>query len=93
MNHTSTVTSKGTITLPASFRRKLGITEGKKVTITLKDDTIQVTPQGGWEDVLQAGDALRAGLRERQVAYDVATLPRRAEKIKIADYKRGLHGK
>ena len=50
MAYSSTVTSKGTITLPASIRKKLGIHEGNKVTIELKGEIIRVRPQAGWDE-------------------------------------------
>lgn len=54
MTYTSTVTSKGTITLPASIRKKLGITQGRKVTFSLHGDTISVKPESGWDEFFAA---------------------------------------
>ncbi len=54
MTYTSTVTSKGTITLPASIRKKLGITPGKVVDIQLRGNTVSVTPQSDWDDFFVA---------------------------------------
>lgn len=50
MTYTSTVTSKGTITLPAPIRRKLGITEGHKVTFHVRGKTVSVRPESGWNE-------------------------------------------
>jgi AbrB family looped-hinge helix DNA binding protein len=59
MIYESTVTSKGTITLPASIRKKLGIVEGKKVRIQLRRGVISVKPESGWEEFFANMDALQ----------------------------------
>ena len=94
MTYSSTVTSKGTITLPASIRKKLGITEGKKVTIELRGDKIEVTQQGGWEGVLAVGEKMREYLRKHGDAdTDIAQLREDADVIKAAEYKKKYFGK
>ncbi|NBB99968.1 MAG: AbrB/MazE/SpoVT family DNA-binding domain-containing protein [Bacteroidetes bacterium] len=40
--HTSTVTQKGQIVIPAPLRRKLGFEQGMKVVITETDDGVVV---------------------------------------------------
>lgn len=88
MTYTSTVTSKGTITLPASIRAKLGITEGKKVTIQLRGDTIEVVPQGGWEEFFAVGEKLRADLKKRGVSVtDIQELRAQADRVKTKEYR------
>ena len=65
--HTSTVTEKGQIVIPASLRRKLGFKKGIKVAISESDGGIRVEPidemyfnryvgllEGGAEDVIEA---------------------------------------
>jgi AbrB family looped-hinge helix DNA binding protein len=42
--HFSSVSPKGQITLPAEFRRELGIEPKDQVAITLVNGTVQVTP-------------------------------------------------
>lgn len=54
MIYESTVTSKGTITLPASIRKKLGIVEGRKVRIQLRAGSISVKPRDGWDEFFAA---------------------------------------
>lgn len=44
MTYTSSVTQKGQITLPKSFRDKLNINTREKVTITFENDYIKITP-------------------------------------------------
>ena len=41
----STVTSKGQITLPVEFRRALGIRAGARVHMRLEDGTIRIDPR------------------------------------------------
>lgn len=50
MTYTSTVTSKGTITIPATIRQRMGIKEGDKVEISLHGNTIVTRLQIGWDD-------------------------------------------
>lgn len=64
MTYSSTVTSKGTITLPASIRKHFGITEGKKVTIQQSGDKIVIVPQSGWEEFFEATE--RIGRKARR---------------------------
>ena len=52
MTYTSTITSKGTITLPAAFRAQLGLKEGDKVELSLSGDSIITKPQSGWDEFL-----------------------------------------
>jgi AbrB family looped-hinge helix DNA binding protein len=42
--HTSTVTQKGQIVIPAPLRRKLGFDRGTKVVIVETDDGVEVRP-------------------------------------------------
>ena len=46
MKYTSTITSKGTITIAAPLRKALGFSPGQKVSLTL-DDNRQVVIGGG----------------------------------------------
>lgn len=53
--HTSTVTSKGTVTIPAQIRKQAGIKPADKVNFTYNDNklTLEKTP-----DITQAFGAL-----------------------------------
>ena len=42
--HTSTITQKGQIVIPATLRRKLGLEQGTKVVITETKDGVVVRP-------------------------------------------------
>lgn len=89
MNYTSTVTSKGTITLPASIRKKLGITPGKEVDISVRGDTITVRQKGSWEEVFAFGDKLKADLKKRGKSLPTSDdeLKRQVDAIKIKEYR------
>lgn len=70
--HTSTVTQKGQIVIPAPLRRKLGFDQGTKVVIVETDDGVEVQPLDDryserFAGVLSGeGNATQALLDERQ---------------------------
>ena len=70
--HTSTVTQKGQIVIPAPLRRKLGFKQGTKVVVIETDDGVEVRPLDAryfeqFAGVLSGeGDATHALLEERQ---------------------------
>lgn len=70
--HTSTVTQKGQIVIPAPLRRKLGFDHGTKVVIVETDDGVEVRPLDDryferFAGVLSGeGEATQALLEERQ---------------------------
>jgi AbrB family looped-hinge helix DNA binding protein len=70
--HTSTVTQKGQIVIPAPLRRKLGFDQGMKVVIVETDDGVEVRPLDDryferFTGVLSGeGEATQALLEERQ---------------------------
>ena len=41
---TSSITSKGQVTIPAQIRKSLELTEGQKVRFSFKDNVITITP-------------------------------------------------
>lgn len=63
MTYLSVVTSKGTITIPSDIRKKLGITAGRKVTLRLRGDAIEVIPQSGWDEFFTATKKIKQGVR------------------------------
>lgn len=70
--HTSTVTQKGQIVIPAPLRRELGFDKGTKVVISETDDGVEVRPLDDryferFAGVLSGeGNATQALLDERQ---------------------------
>ncbi len=43
MTYTTTITSKGQITLPAAFRHKMKITPGQRITLNMKGDALVIS--------------------------------------------------
>ena len=41
---TSSITSKGQVTIPVQIRKSLALTEGQKVRFSFKDNVITITP-------------------------------------------------
>ena len=68
----SSVSPKGQITLPAEVRRQLGVKPKDKVTVTLEDGRVTVTPLGsGIEASYQAIPALKRPITDREMT-DIA---------------------
>lgn len=44
--HLTIITRKGQITIPAEYRRALGLREGDKVAVTLEDGQMRLGPYG-----------------------------------------------
>ena len=61
MSKYSTITSKGTITLPAQFRSLLGLTTGEKVQVPMQGQKIVVERAFDWNDL----DAFREKITSR----------------------------
>jgi AbrB family looped-hinge helix DNA binding protein len=70
--HTSIITRKGQITIPADIRRALSLHEGDKVAFEVEDDRIRITRRGSV--VARTAGALKSDLpmlspaEERQAA-------------------------
>jgi antitoxin PrlF len=43
--HTSTITSKGQVTIPAAMRKRLGLEQGDQVGFIMDDDGIRIVPR------------------------------------------------
>lgn len=72
--YSSTITSKGTVTLPANLRHKLGLNTGGKVTITLSGNNFIIKPQGSWNDFFATRDKIATKSPEKFIARkDLAT--------------------
>ncbi len=55
---TSSITSKGQITIPVQIRKSLALTEGQKVRFSYKDNVITITP--GEEEISSVFGLLKA---------------------------------
>lgn len=80
----STVTSKGTITLPASFRHKANVKAGSKVIIAMQGNSFVVKPLSTWEDFVDIRDTIN---KNRAAAKTKPATNNEIEKAKIAYYK------
>ena len=63
MRYTTTVTSKGTITIAAPLRKALGIKPGQKLFINMTADNKQLVVKAGTN--MQAFQAKRAAITEK----------------------------
>lgn len=59
MEYTSTVTEKGTITLPAGIRRKYSLRKGSKVRILEDEKGILIVPIPRLEDLFGVDPSMR----------------------------------
>jgi AbrB family looped-hinge helix DNA binding protein len=88
LTHSSIVTSKGTITLPASFRRKANIKNGTKVTISMRGNTFIVKPLGTWEDFSTVRDSINEKFK---LSNNKMVTPKDIEQAKTAYYKEKIN--
>lgn len=51
MTYTSVITSKGTVTIPAAFRKQLGLKEGTRVEFANQDGQLFVRPVISWQEM------------------------------------------
>ena len=51
MKTSSTITSKGQITLPAEMRRRLGLKSGERVKFVIKGQELVVSKDNYWEEL------------------------------------------
>ena len=57
MTYSSTITSKGTITLPAEFRKKYNLTQGEKVYITAEQGQLIIKRVPSLEEIRARAEA------------------------------------
>jgi len=62
------MTSKGQITLPASFRKELGLQSGKKIAVSLNNGSITIKPPSSLDEV-------RALMHEEMKAKGTLDIP------------------
>lgn len=62
MSYFTTITSKGQITLPAEVRRKLHISAGQRLKISLRDNEVVVEPP---EDLMVVREQTQAYLKSK----------------------------
>ncbi len=95
MIYNSTVTSKGQMTLPVEFRKKLGIKPGERVTVDLKGDKVIVQKNNWREEV----DKIHAKVAAHMKRHDIkpmsieemeAEIDRAGQAAAIKRYERSL---
>ena len=74
MTYSSTITSKGTITLPSRIRKYMGITTGQKVTIRMRGEAIEVVPQRGWDEFFAATSKIGREARQKVASGEIRPL-------------------
>lgn len=60
MTYTVSITSQGQISIPAPFRRKLGLDKSKKAVVTEKDGKLLIEPV---RDLLDLKGSLKTSIR------------------------------
>ena len=95
MTFSTTITVKGQMTLPAAFRRKLGIKPGERLLVNLKGNTVTVQ-KDDWQASLrkmQAKNRLAMQQRHIPVLNDNElnqAIDRAAEQAAVERYRRSL---
>ncbi|MFL6373146.1 MAG: AbrB/MazE/SpoVT family DNA-binding domain-containing protein [Pyrinomonadaceae bacterium] len=89
MGQSTTVTSKGTITIPSSIRKRLGIVQGRKVQVSIsKDNKIVVDPGVTVDEFEPVREHLVASIPKGKLGLSVPALKKASEEAKIAEYER-----
>lgn len=88
MKYTSTITSKGTITIAAPLRKALGFKSGQKVSLTLNKNR-QVVIGGGTtvSDFEKLRDEITKKIPSHKKGLTGQTLKVAAAKAWVADYR------
>ncbi|MCL5960602.1 MAG: AbrB/MazE/SpoVT family DNA-binding domain-containing protein [Chloroflexi bacterium] len=82
------VQEKGQVTLPAEFRRKLGLKKGDLVAVTETLDGVLITPQE--VIAIKALDRIGDALRERGLSLEGLIEAGRAERLQIIEEEYGI---
>ncbi len=95
MTYSTTLTSKGQMTLPAAFRKKLGLKPGEQVLVEMRGNKVVIQKNNWLEDLRRLQKENRAYMKKRGIqpltdeeldkAIDTA-----AEKAALERYQRSL---
>lgn len=89
MGYSTTVTSKGTVTIPSSIRKRLGIEQGRQVRVSVSEDNkIVLDPGLTLEEFEVVRERLLANIPKEKLGLKGRALKDAIEKAKIAEYKR-----
>ena len=89
MRYSTTVTSKGTITIPSSIRKQFGIEQGRRVHVSVSSDNkIVLDPGITMEQFEAARQRLLASIPRERLGLSGKALKDAVDKAKIKEYKR-----
>lgn len=88
MRYSTTVTSKGTITIPSSIRKHFGIEQGRQIKVSVSSDNkIVLDPGITMEQFEEARKRLLASIPRKRLGLTGKALKEGIEKAKIEAYK------
>ncbi len=89
MAFTTTVTSKGTITLPVSVRRSMNIKTGDRLVVDRRGQTITVKPDAYEEDLMVLRKKAHAHLKSKGLlGMPDEQIMDKANKVRAEEYKK-----
>lgn len=89
MSYSTTVTSKGTITIPSSIRKRFGIEQGRRVQVSISEDNkIVLDPGITLEEFEAVRERLIASIPKEKLGLKGKPLKDAIENAKIAEYRR-----
>ncbi len=95
MTYSTTLTSKGQMTLPAAFRKKLGLKPGEQVLVEMRGDEVIIQKNNWFENLRKVQQENRAAMKQQGIkpfsdeALDKA-IDAAAEKAALDRYQRSL---
>ncbi len=89
VNYKTTVTSKGTITLPSAIRKAFRITPGRKVTVSVNDNgEIVVKPGTTFEEFEELRERIVATIPKHKLGLSGRALKKAIAEARIAEYEK-----
>lgn len=89
MKHTTTVTSKGTITIPSSIRKQFGIEQGRRIKVSVSSDNkIVLDPGITREQFEEARERLVASISPKKLGLSGRALKDAIDRARVEEYKR-----
>jgi len=89
MGYSTTVTSKGTVTIPSSIRKRLGIQQGRQVQVSVSEDNkIVLDPGLTLEEFEVVRERLVASIPKEKLGLEGKALKKAIDEARIAAYRR-----